>query len=64
MTYPARIRTTTKTTGKTAISDVGDAKSGAVPFEAPDLAAISEAWPRLPQALKDGILAMVRAASG
>ncbi len=30
----------------------------------PDLAAVVEAWPDLPEALKAGILAMVKAASG
>ena len=30
----------------------------------PDLAAIVAAWPELPQAIRSGILAMVRAASG
>jgi hypothetical protein len=29
----------------------------------PDLSAVVDAWPTLPEALKDGILAMVRAAS-
>ena len=31
---------------------------------APDLAAVVAAWPELPEAIKAGILAMVRAASG
>jgi hypothetical protein len=29
----------------------------------PDLAAVVKAWPRLPEALKAGIVAMVKAAS-
>jgi hypothetical protein len=29
----------------------------------PDLAAVVDAWPKLPEALKAGIVAMVRAAS-
>jgi hypothetical protein len=29
-----------------------------------DLAAVVEAWPKLPDAIKAGILAMVKAASG
>jgi len=32
--------------------------------EDPDLAAVNAAWPTLPEALKAGILAMVKAASG
>jgi len=30
----------------------------------PDLAAVVDAWPELPEAIKAGIVAMVRAASG
>ena len=30
----------------------------------PDLLAVAEAWPELPEAIRAGILAMVRAASG
>jgi hypothetical protein len=30
----------------------------------PDLAAVAEAWPELPEAIKAGILAMVKAALG
>jgi hypothetical protein len=45
---------------------MNDAKSGAlqaqkVPFD-PDLAPVVEAWPKLPIAIKAGILAMVRVA--
>jgi hypothetical protein len=29
----------------------------------PDFAAVAEAWPRLPEAIKAGILAMVKAAA-
>ena len=32
--------------------------------ESPDLAAVVEAWDRLPEAVKVGILAMVKAAAG
>jgi hypothetical protein len=46
----------------------GGAKSGALdpekPAIDPALAAIIDAWPRLPDALRAGILAMVRAAGG
>jgi hypothetical protein len=46
----------------------GAAKSGAVfadssPID-PDLAKIIDAWPNLPEAIRAGILAMVRAAGG
>ena len=30
----------------------------------PDLAAVNDAWPNLPEAIKAGILSMVKAASG
>ena len=50
--------------GKTAVSDQSGAQCGALdareaPFD-PDLAAVVDAWPALPQAIKAGILAMVR----
>jgi hypothetical protein len=32
--------------------------------ESPDLALIIEAWPRLPEAVRAGILAMVKASAG
>ena len=40
----------------------GDAKCGAVATIEPDLALIVEAWATLPDALKAGIVAMVKAA--
>jgi hypothetical protein len=61
------IRTTRNSRVKTALSRQGGAKSGArtettVPH-APELLALIEAWPRLPDALKAGILAMIRSAT-
>jgi hypothetical protein len=41
----------------------GDAECGAVARIEPDLASIVEAWATLPDALKAGIVAMVKAAS-
>jgi len=32
--------------------------------ESPDLAAVVEAWPKLPESIKAGIVAMVKAAGG
>jgi hypothetical protein len=44
------------------------AKSGALaltkPNIDPDLAALIDTWPKLPEAIRAGILAMVRAAGG
>ncbi|MBU0641123.1 MAG: hypothetical protein KKB50_19870 [Planctomycetes bacterium] len=54
-----------KTPDETAISTEGAAKSGASDGKSaafgPDLRSTVEAWPTLPDALKTGILAMVRA---
>ncbi len=36
----------------------------AQPMNSPDLAAVVEAWPDLPEALKAGIVAMVKAGAG
>ena len=51
---------------KQAIAETGGAESGALGGEFdpvdPDLAAVIEAWPKLPEAVRAGILAMVRAA--
>jgi len=55
-------------TGNSAVRDQSSAESGAVgaqtAFADPDLAAVVEAWPSLPEAIKAGILAMIRAAGG
>ena len=64
-TYPVRIRPfpalpgTCATRGATRVCVVVH-----VPEDNPDLAAVVEAWPHLPEALKAGIVAMVKAASG
>jgi len=54
-----------KTPGNRGASARQRAKSGAIepetPSIAPDLAAVVEAWPKLPQAIRAGILAMIRA---
>jgi hypothetical protein len=53
---------------ETAYSAQGGAKSGALTPETlvidPGLAALIDAWPALPEAIRAGILAMVRAAGG
>jgi hypothetical protein len=54
--------------GKTAFSDAMGADAGAVETKIgrfpPDLQALIDAWPALPEARKAGILAMVKAAAG
>ena len=53
---------------KSGFSESGGAKSGALGAQGgvidPELRAIIDAWPVLPDAIKVGILAMVRTASG
>lgn len=49
---------------ESAIPEQADAKSGARSISDPDLVTIIDAWNHLPDALKAGILAMVRSASG
>jgi len=52
--------------GKTPVSETGGAESGAVGAENtaidPDLAQVIEAWDSLPPAIREAILAMLRAA--
>jgi hypothetical protein len=54
--------------GNTANPPPGSAKSGAVNAQTqpidPALAALIDAWPTLPEPIRAGILAMVRAAGG
>ena len=55
-----------KLSGKLRHSTTGDAESDALskdsdPIDA-DLAALIDAWPTLPQSIKAGILAVIRAA--
>jgi hypothetical protein len=60
------IRTSSQISAKTVDFGQGGAKSGALPPESrsidPALATIIDAWPTLPEALRAGILAMIRAA--
>jgi len=46
---------------ETANSVLPSGLPDSVPID-PDLAAVVEAWPKLPEAIKAGILAMIRAA--
>ena len=60
-----RIRTPRKNTGKTGVSIEGGAECGALGAQTgqidPDLQAIIERWPTLPEPIRAGILAMIRA---
>ena len=62
------IRTSSQISTKTVDFGQGGAKSGALAPESrsidPALATIIDAWPTLPEAIRAGILAMVRAAGG
>jgi hypothetical protein len=62
------IRTTPKNTGKTGVADETGANSGALSAESiaadPDLLELAAAWPTLPDEVKAGIMAAVRAAAG
>ena len=57
-----------ETLGKLPVSGTMGANAGAVEtkreHQDPDLQAIIDAWPNLPDAVKAGIVAMVRTASG
>jgi hypothetical protein len=62
------IRTLGEISGKTALSVHGVAQSGALdpkngPID-PALASLIDAWPTLPEPIRAGILAMIRAAGG
>ncbi len=54
-----------KSSGKTAVSTIGGAKSDVIGAAGgaidPDLQAILDAWPRLPESVRAEVLAMVRA---
>ena len=53
---------------KTTVSKQGGAQSGAhaapTAVSDPDLAAVVKVWPKLPEAVRVGIVAMVKAAGG
>lgn len=55
-----------KSSGNNGGDDQSGAESGALDAQKvdfpPDLAAVVEAWPKLPEAIRAGILAMVQAA--
>ncbi len=61
-----RNRTPLENTGNTGVSDQSGAESGALGAREalidPGLVAVVDAWPALPAAIKEGIVAMVRAA--
>jgi hypothetical protein len=48
---------------KTALFSEGGAESGALATIDPALASLMNAWPELPEAIRTGILAMVKAAA-
>lgn len=61
-------RTHAENAGETREAGQSGAECGALgaqnaPLD-PDLAAVVDAWPKLPEAIKAGILAMVKAAGG
>ena len=58
-TVPGRSRSLLATCGAIRVCVVAPA-----PEDNPDLAAVVEAWPDLPEAIKAGIVAMVKAARG
>ena len=55
-----------KSTGNSGVGDQSGAECGALGVQSapidPDLRAVIEHWPALPEAIKAGILAMIRAA--
>jgi hypothetical protein len=55
------IRTPVKTPAKTVLCSEGGAESGALATTDPALGTLIDAWPALPEAIRAGILAMVKA---
>jgi hypothetical protein len=53
-----------RTPSATHALPIGECESAPATSTDPDLAAVIAAWDRLPAALKDGILAMIKAALG
>jgi len=64
----AGIEPSPESSGNGGTGDQGGAECGARDARkaefSPDLAAVVEAWPKLPEAIRAGILAMIRAAGG
>ena len=64
---PTRPRTPRENPEKTTVSEQGGAESGAhaapMIVSDPDLAAVVTTWPELPEAVRAGIVAMVRTVS-
>lgn len=60
----AGIRTSPKFFYEFGILEQGSAKSGALRVLDPRLGSLIEAWPTLPEPIRAGILAMIRAARG
>ena len=58
------IRTPSEISLNTTVYDHSGAESGALVVNDPDLSFILQAWALLPQPIKAGILAMVRASGG
>lgn len=58
------IRTSTNNPANFALPDTGGAESGALAVVDPRLGSLINAWPALPEPIRAGILAMVRAVGG
>jgi hypothetical protein len=62
------IESPAKSSEKSALSSEGSAKSGALATQSGpidlDLASLIHAWPALPEPIRAGILAMIRATGG
>jgi hypothetical protein len=65
---PEGIEQPADSSGNEGVTPQGGAQSGALPGDStpidPRLAAIIDAWPRLPDAIKSGILAIIQGAEG
>jgi hypothetical protein len=68
MDYPRGIEQGEKTPGNTHVCETGGAESGALPPTSgpvdADLRAVVNAWAGLPEPVKAGIVAMVKASAG
>jgi hypothetical protein len=63
---PSSRQNPTQTTSKRPPISTQNASHSCQPYvtDVPDLAAVVDAWPELPEAIRAGIVAMVKAASG